>query len=84
MNWFFLTGEYPPEPGGVADHTAALVQDLAEWTVVPVVLCGGDAGLSVELTVVYFVNNGRLFELCVLWLVCFVLKYILTSPNRQH
>ena len=26
----FLTGEYPPEPGGVADHTAGLVQELAE------------------------------------------------------
>jgi hypothetical protein len=48
MNRFSLTGEYPPHPGGVADHTACLVQELAELALVPVVLSGGDAGLSVE------------------------------------
>ena len=56
----FFTGEYPPEPGGVADHTAGLVQELAELALVPVILSGGDAGLSVENgTPVYRV--GRAF-----------------------
>src|SRR5690348_241044 len=28
--WHFITGEYPPTPGGVADYTALLAAALAE------------------------------------------------------
>lgn len=30
LRWHILTGEYPPEPGGVADYTALLASSLAE------------------------------------------------------
>ena len=47
-HFFLLTGEYPPQSGGVADHSALLVGELTNLAVKPVVLCGGDLGLSVE------------------------------------
>ena len=29
MNWFIITGEYPPQPGGVSDYTAQVANGLA-------------------------------------------------------
>lgn len=43
---FFLTGEYPPQPGGVSDHTAALACELANRIIAPIILCGDNTGMS--------------------------------------
>lgn len=43
-----LTGEYPPEPGGVSDHTRLLAESLARGGLSPVVACGGFRGHSRE------------------------------------
>lgn len=45
---FLLAGEFPPEPGGVSDHTRLLAEVLVSFGIVPVVLCGGSAGHSQE------------------------------------
>jgi glycosyltransferase involved in cell wall biosynthesis len=43
MDWHILTGEYPPEPGGVADYTASLARALAAAGHVAHVWCRGDS-----------------------------------------
>jgi len=30
VNWFIITGEYPPQPGGVSDYTALVANGLAQ------------------------------------------------------
>ena len=44
----FLSGEYPPDPGGVSDHTFLLARALVSRGIVPVVLCGGTSGQAHE------------------------------------
>lgn len=54
-----LTGEYPPEPGGVSDHTRLLAESLALGGFSPVVACGGFLGHSRESGVdVHRVGGG--------------------------
>lgn len=43
-SWHLITGEYPPEAGGVADYTALLARALADRGAVVHVWCPGDAG----------------------------------------
>lgn len=45
---FLFAGEFPPELGGVSDHTRMLAEVLESFGIVPVVLCGGSAGHSQE------------------------------------
>jgi len=53
--WHILTGEYPPEPGGVSDYTALLAASLAEagaevhvWTTAADESPRSDAGVTVH------------------------------------
>jgi glycosyltransferase involved in cell wall biosynthesis len=58
-SWHLVTGEYPPEPGGVADYTAILAQALAA-VVGPVhVWCPGNASATREGAVVVHRVAGR-------------------------
>lgn len=45
---FILSGEYPPEPGGVSDHSFNLTQSLRERNLPAIVLCGGYNGMAME------------------------------------
>ena len=45
---FILSGEYPPEPGGVSDHSFYLTQSLRERNLPAMVLCGGYNGMAME------------------------------------
>jgi glycosyltransferase involved in cell wall biosynthesis len=42
--WHLVTGEYPPDPGGVSDYTAALARALVIAGQTVQVWCPGDAG----------------------------------------
>jgi len=45
---FLFSGEYPPEPGGVSDHTQILASALRDHNLPVRVLCGGNSGLAME------------------------------------
>jgi hypothetical protein len=47
VTWHILTGEYPPQPGGVSDYTRQLARALV------------DAGDSVEVWAPHFETRNR-------------------------
>ena len=50
MLWHIITGEYPPDPGGVSDYSAVLAQSLAASGHEVQVWCAGDDdGVVVEM-----------------------------------
>ena len=48
QRWHLLTGEYPPQPGGVADYTAQLAVGLARQGAEVHVWAPGTSGVTVE------------------------------------
>lgn len=48
MSWHIITGEYPPQPGGVSDYTFALAGKLAAAGDQVNVWCPGNSPLSVS------------------------------------
>ena len=51
MEWHLITGEYPPQPGGVSDYTRFLASGLAdagETVAVSVTLCPAETGIVLE------------------------------------
>ncbi len=47
-SWHLVTGEYPPEPGGVSDYTALLARALAPHVGEVHVWCRGNAGVPID------------------------------------
>ena len=50
--WHILTGEYPPDPGGVADYTAIIANQLAASGCEVHIWCPGEPATQTEHGVV--------------------------------